>query len=590
MKFRTFGWIQNPSDFTKLKKTVQVFDPESNQYKELANHIIDDVIYFKNDKEHLQKKLDNKVSEFTYEELVGSSRDKNGKSPKSRKDAVANSLLQVTILPQSAKTRRKLYTDNWTADGFLRWAVSLNFVSYNRKKDTFKITPLGKRLSRTTDNSDDELNVLREAILSYPPATRVLSLLATNPKQALTKFAIGSKLGFTGEKGFTSYDEDLMIDWLKSSTSSKERQHIKANIEGTSDKYARMIAGWLIKLKLVKKNTANYNLSDKTTISGFQTYSITGPGLHAINQVNGSSKNKTKTKFVMWEFLAIAGKKDSEQTRDFIRTRRAKIILGLKNHHTIPALIEFLKREGFNMDESLLNSEIKKLISFGLRIKIKGKSIKLLDNIVGIDIPQQTFTPAEADLKSEEVKNYYRKITKLPENYIELLDIAFDSQRHRDFEIITASLFKDCYGLSSVHLGGQNKPDGVVFNSNFGIILDTKAYEKGYGKHVGQIDEMCRYIEENKDRNKLHQPNEWWNNFEEDIPKNQYYYLWVSGKFLPQFNDQLKQTHYRSRINGGGLDVFQLLLGADAVMKGKLDVNTLPGYMKNKVIQLVNKK
>ena len=39
MVFRTFGWVQNPSDFTKLKKTVQVFDPQSNQYEELDKQI-----------------------------------------------------------------------------------------------------------------------------------------------------------------------------------------------------------------------------------------------------------------------------------------------------------------------------------------------------------------------------------------------------------------------------------------------------------------------------------------------------------------------------------------------------------------------
>ena len=49
----------------------------------------------------------------------------------------------------------------------------------------------------------------------------------------------------------------------------------------------------------------------------------------------------------------------------------------------------------------------------------------------------------------------------------------------------------------------------------------------------------------------------------------------------------MKQTHYRTGINGGGLEVSQLLLGADAVMKGALNVNILPTYMHNNVIQLV---
>ena len=74
-------------------------------------------------------------------------------------------------------------------------------------------------------------------------------------------------------------------------------------------------------------------------------------------------------------------------------------------------------------------------------------------------------------------------------------------------------------------------------------------------------------------------------NFSEFIPKDSYYYLWVSGKFLPTFTEQLKQTNHRSHVNGGGLEVQQLLLGADAVMKGNLDVNDLPKYMKNEVIR-----
>lgn len=585
-KYRTFGWIQNPSDFSKLKKTVEVFDSDSEQYKNLVDHVIRNVIYETIDKKRFQNELDNKVSEFTYEELVGTSRDKNGKAPKRRRDAVANSLLQVTILPQSAKTKGKYFTDNWTADGFLRWAVSLNFVSYNREADTFKITKLGKKLSQSEEGSPEEISVLRQALLSYPPATRVLSLLAKN-KKPMTKFAIGNQLGFIGEKGFTSYEESLMIDWLKSAETSKERKKIKSNIEGTSDKYARMIAGWLAKLRFVKKHNNKYKLKDGKTVSGFQTYSITGAGLHAIKQANGSSKNITKPKYVMWEFLAIAGNQNSEQTRDYIRTRRAKIIQGLEHHHTVSALIDALNRDGIDIDKDLLSGEIKKLISFGLRIKVTGNSIRLLDTVHGIDIPNQTFTPTEANVTLEKLKSYYRKITDLPERYLELIDIAFDHHRHQDFEIITAGLFKDCYNLSAIHLGGQNKPDGAIYNDNFGIILDTKAYEHGYGMHIGQIDEMCRYIKDNKLRDPIRQPNEWWNNFKENIPDDKYFYLWVSGKFLPNFNEQLKQTHLRSGINGGGLEVSQLLLGADAVMKHKLDVNALPDYMNNTVIELV---
>lgn len=580
-KDRTFGWIQNPSDFSKLKKTVEVFDVNSAHYQNLRDSVISEIIYFDEDRDHLQALLDKGISEFAYEELVGTSRNKEGKSPKKRSEAVADSLLQITIKPQS---RTKKFTDNWTADGFLRWAVSLNFVSYNRTNDSFKITELGQRLCDTEDDSEEEKQVLREAMLAYPPATRVLSLLA-NSDRPLTKFAIGNQLGFVGEKGFTSYDEELMIDWLKSA-SKQERKKIKSDIEGTSDKYARMISGWLVKLNFIKKSTPKVVTNSAEKISGFQTYSITGQGLHAIKQATGSSKNRTKPKFLMWEFLAVGSQQNSEQTRNYIRTRRARILKGLQRFHTVKSLQDALVNIGMDIETETLISDIKKLISFGIRINVKGNSVQLQDSFNDFEIPEQTFTPDEVDISSEKRKNYYRKITDLPEKYIELLDIAFDNKRNRDFEIITAGLFREGYGLSSIHLGGQNKPDGVVYNKDhYGIILDTKAYSKGYGKHIGQIDEMVRYIQDNQERDEVRNPNKWWENFDQDISRDNFYYLWVSGKFLPNFTEQLHQTHYRSGINGGGLEVEQLLLGADAVMKKKLAVEDLPTYMNNQVIK-----
>lgn len=587
MVYRTFGWVQNPSDFKKLKKTVQVFDPSSDHYRWLRNHIVNEVIYFAEDKNHFQDQLDNCVCEFSYKDLVGSNINKDGRSPKKRSESVANSLLQVSILPQSTKTKGKLYTDNWTADGFLRWAVSLNFVSHNRDTDTFKITDFGKKFSSSEDNSLEERTILREAMLSYPPASRVMSLLA-GAKEPMTKFAIGSQLGFVGEKGFTSYDEDLMIEWLKNAIDTKEITKIRSDVEGTSDKYARMICSWLAKLKYVTKKSTKYTNVAGNQITGFQKYALTGEGLHAIKQANGSSKNRTHPKFVMWEFFATENARDDEQSREYVRTRRAYTLKGLEHHHTIGSLLESLKDHGIFEEKETLLADLHKLVSFGLRITINKNTVRLLDTINDFSIPNQTFTLAEADVTSEKIKNHFRRVTELPERYLELLDIAFDPKRNRDFEMVTAGLFKDVYGLESVHLGGANKPDGVVYNDNFGIILDTKAYENGYGKYISQIDEMVRYIDDNRLRDTTRNPNKWWENFDADIPSDQFYYLWVSGKFLPNFAEQLKQTNYRSHANGGGLEVQQLLLGADAVKRRKLDVNTIPNYMKNEVITLVS--
>lgn len=586
MVYRTFGWVQNPSDFRKLKKTVQVFDSSSEHYKNLRDYLIQDVIYFPEDRARFQKMLDNDTCEFSYKDLVGSSINKEHKSPRKRSDSVANSLLQISILPQSAKTKGKRYTDNWTADGFLRWAVTLNFVSYNRHRDTFKITDFGKDFSTSIDGSKNEQNVLRRAMLSYPPAARILTLLS-NTDNGLTKFSIGGQLGFVGEKGFTSYDEGLMIDWLKEAN-PKERNSIRADVEGTSDKYARMICSWLTKLKFVRKCTTTYLDNTGKKITGFQKYYITGEGKHAIMQANGSSKNKTIPKFVMWEFFATENIESGTQTREYVRTRRAYTLKELRNHHTLNTLLSALKTHNIVEERETLVSDLRKLITFGLRISINENSVILRDTINDFSIPHEIFSLEKKNIISEKVKNEFRRNTNIPERYLDLLDIAFDHTRNRDFEIVTASLFREVYGLKSVHLGGGNKPDGAIFNNKFGIILDTKAYEKGYGKHINQIDEMVRYIEDNSQRDKIRNPNEWWKVFDETIPKDQYYYLWVSGKFLSSFSEQLKQTHHRTNANGGGLDVQQLLLGADAVQKNKLNVNTLPKHMKNEVITLVS--
>lgn len=198
MKSRTYGWIQNPSDFNKLRKTVEIFDNSTNHYRKLKNIIIQkEIIFFDDIRDSLQNKLDNNIQSFSYSELVGSSIDKDGNSAKKRTDAEANALIQISLIPQQYKRTGKMYSDNWTSDGFLRWAVSLNLIKVNRKTDIFSITDKGMKYINTTPSSDDETNFLRNIFLSYPPATRILNILSSSKtKKHYSKFEIGSKLGF----------------------------------------------------------------------------------------------------------------------------------------------------------------------------------------------------------------------------------------------------------------------------------------------------------------------------------------------------------------------------------------------------------
>ncbi len=45
---RTYGWIQNPSNFDNLKLVVQIFDPTSVHYAKLENILVPQLIPFDN--------------------------------------------------------------------------------------------------------------------------------------------------------------------------------------------------------------------------------------------------------------------------------------------------------------------------------------------------------------------------------------------------------------------------------------------------------------------------------------------------------------------------------------------------------------
>lgn len=575
MTNRAFGWIQNPSNFSTLQKTVQIFDPDSTHYHDLKNQLINEIIiYFDEIRDDLLNKLNNRESSFTYFDLVGPSRDRNQMATSVKAKVEANALIPISALPQNYKKSGKRFIGKWSADGFLRWAVSLNFINHNRDTDEFSITPLGQEFSNSSEGSSEWKEILKKAFLSYPPATQVLKILSENT-EGCTKFFIGNQLGFIGESGFTSYDETLMIEWLKRSSNS-ERKEIRSKREGTSDKYARMIAGWLSKIDLVSTRRVRLDNSGESFTS-FQHYFITAEGEHALRQRNRDSSNQ---KYLMWEFLATKG-----DNRDYVRTRRAYIIKFLQNTNSFNVLKNQLQDLGFNDNEEVFKADIERLNTFGLRVEHNGNNVRLKDSINDFSIPTDLNITSElVNIELENLKARYMETTNLPLKFIELLEIAYDNNRHLDFEMITMELFRDCYGLDSLHLGGSRKPDGIIQTDSFGIIIDTKAYSNGYPIGINQADSMIRYIEDNIIRSFERNNNTWWEDFNSTIPQNNFYFLWISGKFIGQYLTHVEYTSNQTNTKGGALNVEQLLIGADKVMKGELNISDIPIYINNQDI------
>lgn len=589
---RTYGWVQNPSNFGTLKLVVQIFDPSSQHYAELKNSRVRDLIPFKEISEKLQAKLDAGSGEFTYEELVGTSKGADGKAAKSRKEALANSLIQISVIPQSVATAGKKWTDNWTADGFLRWALSLGFVKHDRDTDICSITELGEEFAKSTLPPEED-PVLISALMSYPPAFRIMQVLSEKVDADVaeglhfegqlgwaTKFYLGSRLGFAGEKGFTSYPEDLMLEELRNATSAKERNAIRSDQEGSADKYARMIAKWLEKIGYVRSKSTEWHSSGES-FSGFQQYSLTAKGLKAFRAASGGSKHKRAHKFINWEFLATAG-----STRDYDRTRRAYIIKYLEETKSFTQLMTRLKERGFDDSEKRVRLDIQGLNRIGIQIDFSKNRVDLRDNVEGLSIPDIAVTEVLANDAHTQLKNQIIEATDLPAKFYELVDIAYDSKRNRDFELLAMDFFRTVYNFESYHLGGGRKPDGVAFSTSqaYGLIVDTKAYSSGYGKDIKQEDEMVRYVEDFRFKSKARNATEWWSIVPEHINHGRMYFLWVSSKFNTKFPEQILSTSDRTKSIGGAINVINLLLIGDRIRASQLTLQEFESLLNNSEI------
>lgn len=313
--FRAFGWVQDPSNLRSLCDVVAVFDANTQKHKDLIESIIPKLVEERDGRDDFIKTLKSKPLKIKYSELVGTSF-----SPRSM--SRCNGIIQATV-----KGQGRDFIGDWPADNYVRWAHCFGFIEYNYSDDTFNITDKGLELTKArkmdADLSEKEKELLINAILAYPPAIRVLTLLSETEDTHLTKFEIGQQLGFIGEDGFTSMPQKIFIRSLVNA-SSKDRKTMMTDWEGSSDKYARMISSWLEKLGLVKKIPKTISvmiagMEYKDTIG--QSYVITAKGMTALRRANGKSKHKMIAKNVCWEMLSTKG-----SDREYLRTRRAFIL------------------------------------------------------------------------------------------------------------------------------------------------------------------------------------------------------------------------------------------------------------------------
>lgn len=569
--FRTFGWVQDPSDFNALYRVVSIFNESSQIHKELVENKITKLIEERDGRERLLIALNSRPLKLKYGDLVGTAF-----SPRS--SARCNGIVQATVEGQ-----QRPFISDWPADNFIRWAQCLGFIKYNYYDDTFEITEIGLEFSNSEEEKRSE--ILEEALLSYSPAVRILSLLEDGTPK--TKFELGQNLGFVGEDGFTSLPQDILVMTLANEENIQEKNKLRTDTEGSSDKYARMIAKWLIKLDLLKQitKTVTVKVGNFTYTENIgQSYVITAKGIKALNKARGKSKFKRIPKNISWEMLATKG-----VDRDYIRTRRAYIIKILsenKNGITLEEIRD--KLELLYMTSELftvVKDDIEGLINIGLNITIKNSKYYFDDTINDFIIPRvkdNKNEKSEITIKKDELRE---QLDTLSHEYLSLVDLSFESKQNRLFEMkVVELLTKECK-YKGLHLGGSRKPDGIIYTSdlsvNYGVIIDTKAYSKGYDLPISQVDEMARYVEENNRRDKTMNPNEWWNNFNKDV--DEFYFTFISGEFKGNIEEKLERITIRTHRNGAAIAIMSLIKLANDIKAQRMDLKDVKDIFVNKV-------
>lgn len=573
---RTFGWIQNPSNLKTLRKVVVSLCNGSEEQESLINYKLP--LLLKN-KLISQENYDNfkrclKSEDYSFSVLKG----KNSGS--SRKDAICTGIVQAIIdaqkfvqvkdLDEKIVRIKKPYSDDWSSEGYIRWAIALGLIEYAEDKDTCSVSLTGRQLSNTKVDSQEEQEIIKKSILAYPPAMRILQLLSVDPNVALSKFELGSKLGFKDEQGFTSVPLEYFVASL---CSSENKSKVKSDLEGDSDKYARTIAswlqqlGWVEKVKKTVKSISCYGIEYKNISIG-SGYKITLEGLKSYKKANGYSKHPRMPRRVSFQMLA-----SKAESAEYLRKRRAGIIQSLsKSPKKICSIQKFLISMNVNATEEIIVDDIKGLNNIGLSIIKKDDKYKLEDTVYGLIIPKENIEADEIiKLKDELSQN----LKYIDHKYLILVDYAFSDKNGslkgadaRSFEIETANLFTKELNFKGRRLGDSNRPDVIISYEQDGAIIDNKSYKNGFSIDKHCADEMQRYIVQNLKRTPGIPANEWWKEFEKDV-KN-FYFLFISSKIIGNFKNNLNELSSNTGIKGAAISVDNLLYLSDKLKGNEL--------------------
>lgn len=571
---RPRGWIQDSGSLYNLMKIVEIFDNSSTSFQELRDNEIDEKIQNIELRSNLKSSLeDNSGYEnnplISFHNLVGT---------RTPNDEV-NSLIQVLIPGQN-----RMGIVDWACDNFIRFAYTLDFISYVEESDSFTITQMGLELTQA-DSEEEKFEILKTNFKKYPPLIRVLELLYNQYEQepntpSLTKFEIGRELGFKGEDGFSTYSQNVFIQALNSAELISEKKKIRQNWEGSSDKYARMICGWMANenISWVKKTrkSVSVQIGNENFIESLQSYQITVSGISAFRSCRAYSRNSGTIKNVYFEILATKG-----TDREYLRTRRTHLLECIKGPKSIEQITRFYESKNLdNISSQTIKDDIENLKRIGLKIIHNSNRYHLKDKIALLEIPNYALNSNLTPSSLEQTKQTLRsELNNLDHKYLDILDFSISgTSGARQFEVRIVELLNEI--IIAKHLSGGNRPEIIGYNPEENpldcLIMDSKAYSRGFNIPANERDKMIRYIEEYNAKDEKLNTNKWWEEFKSpEYPTNDVKFGFVSSSFTGQYINQL--TYIKNRTNRNGC-----LISAETLLK-KIDnvLNTSDEYNLN---------
>lgn len=583
MATRTFGWVQDAGDITSLKRIAQLFIFDSETHNLLYKHKIPKYVPERCGRDMLMYALGQTENiSYTYEMLKGKGSGKTQQltveenmkmfnisetearsivKKGGRGNAACSGLIQAVLTAQKrfdTTGMHRPYQGDWPSDSFLRLAISVGMLDYDETTDSCSLSEIGYQYANTPDDSEEEQEILIQMFLSYPPVVRLLSLLSQN--EYMTKFEIGCQLGFIGEAGFTSVPQNF---YVYSFETSNKKTDIRQNMEGTSDKYARMIGEWLVKLGLAEKSHHTYKetYGYQTYETSLQTYKITQNGLYHLKLSNGFSSHKKIRKIVFKEMLAT-----KTIDKEYVKYRRALIIKYLNNSaRTVEEIQRYLSSKGLKESESCILDDIQGFINIGLSVLQSREGYRITDKIDGLTLPAPIQEKADLSIIKDRCRD---KLKNINHKYLNLIDLSYDGDSNREFEIQTISFLTNELGFGGIRLGESRKPDGLLYEGSNGAIIDNKAYSEGYSLPISQADEMVRYITENQVRDTALNSNEWWKNFPDETTN--FKFVFISSFFKGEFLKQLQDISARTKIKGSALNSENLLYVSEKIKSGEI--------------------